>query len=187
MNMREGKGSKFNIRRKLTVATVKSSLPFKIKFLSIFSFIFHAFKKTRSIPSQYKTSSQTLVQPPTTFQVFRNSRFYVPGLLILNFLLLVVIPSFVYYFYNYFNKEINKTLNYTIWLLNICSYLFDAIVYIFLHPLVRKMLRKKFRRIFGSGRHRTSSGSSSHSLVDMSRRKISLYLGMEIFCGAQNV
>ena len=141
-----------------------------------YAFIFHTFKRTRCLPTHYThTSIKHHTQTPkqSTFEIFRNSRFYVSGLLILNFLVFVVVTDVIYLFCVVIGGSTSHVLIYSIWILNNVSYLCDAVIYVFLQPLVRKMLWRKVAKVMPGVRRAPSTQKLD---VDMRKRKASFYM-----------
>ena len=109
-----------------------------------YSVIFHMYKKTRLTPTESNSKrTRKRQRKKSNFQIFRNSRFYVSGLLIVTFLLFVVIPDLIYLFFRIKNGKENETLDDIILILFLVSYLSDAIIYIFMQVPVRRLLWKK--------------------------------------------
>ena len=119
-------------------------LPFNFIFIIIavssYSYIFHKYRVTRISPTQV----QNLPTPPESiFKVFRNSRFYVSVLLILNFMLFVVVPDIII-----FNiKNIDILIVKISFILFDISFIIDAWVYVFFRLRVKRLMWKKLLNI----------------------------------------
>lgn len=114
-------------------------------FLTIITYvvIFKTFRRTRV----FSVTASTTYATPTCWQVFRNSRFYVSVLIILSFVLFMIFPDITFMFCA-FNKKGDVGLallrDITCVIYQI-AYLSDAVIYIFMHQPVRKLLWKKIR------------------------------------------
>ena len=78
-----------------------------------------------------------------SFDVFRRSRFYIPVLLILSFLLLVLVPHVVGFLYGQVHQKQWDMVNSICWMLYAVSDIINAWVYIFVQRPVRTLLWKK--------------------------------------------
>ena len=97
---------------------------------------------------QYKRSLGVNIRSPQgngTFVVFYKSRFYLPVLLILTFLLFITIPHLTYVFaISIPNKKSGKLLSACVISYSL-SNIIDGCLYIFLQPNIANQLRKTFR------------------------------------------
>lgn len=104
-----------------------------------YGFIFHLYKRTRVPPARTSSSEP----PPSAFQVFKASRFYIAVLLMTTFIFFMAIPEMIHLSvvvisgYHYTPLKIVLTI---LWAL---SYFSDAIIYIWMKPSVRKLMKKK--------------------------------------------
>ena len=105
-----------------------------------YSFIFRKFKQTRSSPSQTESNKKPRL---TSFQVFRNSRFYLSGLLVMTFVTFIVVPDVIYLFVAVVYGNGTDLLLIGCWISYSISNLSDALIYIFAQHSVRKLLMKK--------------------------------------------
>ena len=112
-----------------------------------YAFIFHKYKETRLMPTQMKTNGSKDHQLESTFKIFRNSRFFVSLLLILNILVLVVVPDLTYLFYGVVRYHKTGTVDDITLILFLLSYLFDAFIYTFIQRPVRRLLWKKMLKV----------------------------------------
>lgn len=113
-----------------------------------YGFIFHKFKQTRLLPAQISfskaTNSRTSV---SSFKAFRQSRFYIPVLLVLTFILLVVVPDIINLVYSIILHKESKILDRFLLICFQLSYLNDAIIYIFIQQQTRRILRRKMMKV----------------------------------------
>ena len=107
---------------------------FIVLALITYGFIFHKYRQTRlRVPgcmSVYKVTS--------TLHIFRKSRFYIPVLLIITFLLLMIAPDITYLIVGIVYKSESETLLTCCWISYAISNLADAYIYIFVQYEVRK-------------------------------------------------
>ena len=124
-----------------TIGYAHLTLDFTFICVAVFSYgyIFHKFRQTREIP----TASQSCTSRQNIFQVFRNSRFFVAGLLILSFLVLLIFPDLLFTFGEFEGIAVGIIAT-TLTHLNFVS---DAVIYIFMDRLVKGMLYKKLRHL----------------------------------------
>ena len=119
-------------------------LPFNFIFIIIavasYSYIFHKYRVTRINPTQVQN-----VSTPTEsiFKVFRNSRFYLSVLLILNFMLFVVVPDIIISTIN----DIPNIILKIIFILFDISFIIDAWVYVFFRLRVKRLMWEKLLNI----------------------------------------
>ena len=102
-----------------------------------YAFIFQKYKQTRVHPV-----NRDVGPPMSTFEVFRRSKFYIPLLLIITFTIFMAIPEMIHLFYIRQRHEpvVLKTVLCILWAL---SYLCDAIIYIWMKPSVKALLKYK--------------------------------------------
>ena len=110
-----------------------------------YTMIFKEYKNTRAapVPLSYVNENNTTARrkKESSIKLFLNSRFYVSGLLIATFLVLVVIPDLVYLFHTVIGKHGSILFNDIVLVFFLLSYLNDALIYIFMQPEVRRLLR----------------------------------------------
>ena len=122
-----------------------------------------------SVNSQQQSSSK-----PNSFDVLKNSKFYVSALLILTFFLLVVLVDVGYVvLYKKNNGEVTKRQIGIIRTFYTTSFLFDALIYIFLQPHMRRMLGGLVARVRRLGR-RGSSITPDANRMGRIRKKVRL-------------
>lgn len=105
--------------------------------------IFQKFKESRSAPLRHRLNKGKKLN---TFQVFRKSNFYVSGLLIASFILLMVIPDLVYLVIGILKAEKTDELVAYCFLSILLSYFVDGFIYILLQRKVRMKLKKKIKK-----------------------------------------
>ena len=115
--------------------------------VAMYSYIFVEYKRSserRRAMIQIQGSSST---PLSSFRLFRQSKFFIQILLVGSFTAFVVLPDLVLMYYGALGMEISETvceycsISYTI------SDMTCGLIYIFLQPSVRKLLRNKMRRV----------------------------------------
>ena len=117
----------------------------------IYSYIFHAYKKTRAAPTENRNSDvprshsvHNLCQSiQRSYEIFRDSRFYIAVLLVLSFLLFMVVPNLVYLFYGLPNNN-KHDIKDTAKIFYQISFISNAWIYCFVVRRVRTELRKVF-------------------------------------------
>ena len=121
-------------------------LPFNFIFIIIaiacYSYIFHKYRLTRINPTPVGTT-QTATE--SIFKVFRNSRFYVSVLLILNFICFVIFPEIIVSFIED-NDKTSLCRNIMFILFDI-SFIIDAWVYVFFRLPVKRLMWEKLLNI----------------------------------------
>ena len=113
---------------------------FIILALVTYCFIFHKYASTRGLPTENRRIRPRRIN---VIQVFRKSRFYVPVMLILTFIIFMVIPDLTYLFVGIIGGEESPTLLIVCWICYAVSNLADAWIYIFEKTTVRRMLFRK--------------------------------------------
>ena len=122
-------------------------------FLAVSShgYIFNKYRQSKRDPVITRKSS---VHPhrkeESLWKVFRKSRFYISALLIMTFLFMVVLPKLVYFFiFNHIDDGLCKTLLAVgVAFLYHFSFLLDVVIYVFLHPHLKRVLLKKLSKIW---------------------------------------
>ena len=79
----------------------------------------------------------------SAWQLFRRSRFYIPVLLIVTFLVFFVVPDLTYLFIGIIQNKRSKLLLTICWICYAISNIIDAYIYIFVQKSVRKALFNK--------------------------------------------
>ena len=79
---------------------------------------------------------------------FRVSRFCVPVLIILSFVVFMLLPDLIYLFYGVLGNNLSDTLSACCWISYAISNLIDGWVYIFMQKPVKLMLREKVLSCF---------------------------------------
>lgn len=108
-----------------------------------YTLIFRKYSKSQKKLSTFSKSSNRSLHKPSWF---KNSFINVPGLLIVSFSLLVVIPAILYLTIGILEKNRSDLLETACSISYSCANCIDAGIYIFLQDDVRKLLMKKFRR-----------------------------------------
>ena len=111
-----------------------------------YSYIFHKYKQTRPLPT-HKIRRRGVTDKPSLNQVaiYRNSRFHIPVLIVISFVVLKVLPDLTAEIF------IFGDVNDVDMMLNICfvSYAFagiaSAYIYVFVQKPIRALLCKKVR------------------------------------------
>ena len=119
---------------------------FIIVLVVCYAYIFRQFKQTRVMPHQQQTSTTVAVRQ-STFLVFRKSKFFIPFLLTLTYVLFVIIPDLLYLFIAVVNDNFSVELDTACYISYAVSDLVDAILYIFLYDDVRRLLWRKIKTI----------------------------------------
>ena len=119
---------------------------FIIVLIVCYAYIFRQFKQTRVMPHQQQTSTTVAVRQ-STFLVFRKSKFFIPFLLTLTYVLFVLIPDLLYLFIAVVNDNFSVELDTACYISYAVSDLVDAILYIFLYDDVRRLLWRKIKTI----------------------------------------
>lgn len=109
-------------------------------------FIFRKFKRSQAAPIKLRRASVFHQPQLTNCQVFLNSNFRVPVLLITTFLFLVVIPDLIYLFVGIVMKKRSDGVVAYCFISILLSYFVDGFIYILLHSKVRAILTKKMRK-----------------------------------------
>ena len=119
--------------------------------MSTHGYLFHKYRHTRMQPSLTRTGSNfsTQKEPESLWRVFRNSRFYISCLLMATFVGMVVLPKFIYFFlFRHIDDRLCKhILSVVVALLYYLSFALDAVIYIFLHPPLKRLLWRELRDI----------------------------------------
>lgn len=113
-------------------------------------FIFKEYKFSQLGSLQALSTSAAATASPSTLKLFQNSNFFIPVLLTLSFTVFIALPDLLYFFLIVIDKRkkndiflVLARLSYSV------SDLLDALIYLFLHPLVREKLAEKVRYIRG--------------------------------------
>ena len=116
--------------------------------LSIVTYLY-IFKKYKS--SQSSTSSISTVSrahSSSSANLFKNSKFFIPLLLTITFVIFIALPNFSYFFITEINKKKYPALRVAVRLCYSLSELVDAFIYLYLQPSVRRLLWKKLQMLF---------------------------------------
>ena len=119
---------------------------FLITAIITYVYIFHKYKQSRLPPTPLHRRS-SMVECVKTFKVFKQSRFYIPLLLTLTFVVFMVIPEFVNLSRVASGRKSTEDVALTtclkiMWTL---SYLVDAVIYIWMKTSVRKLMKRKLQ------------------------------------------
>ena len=121
-------------------------------FVIVLSFVTYLFIFRRYKSSQTSTfciSTVSTAQSSSLANLFKNSKFFIPLLLIITFVMFVAVPDLLYFFIIEINKKKSPVLLVAARLCYSLSDLVDAFIYLYLQPSVRRLLWKKlqmFRR-----------------------------------------
>ena len=110
-------------------------------------YIFRRYKSSQSNTSRIATVSTA--QSSSSANLFKNSKFFIPLLLTITFVMFVAVPDLLYFFIIEINKKKSPVLLVAVRLCYSLSDLVDAFIYLYLQPSVRRLLWKKlqmFRR-----------------------------------------
>ena len=138
---------------------------FVVTAITTYTIIFY--KYTTSVRRRPTTvasaSSQKINEKPNALDVLKSSKFYVSALLILTFMLLVVLVDICYVvLYQNNNGVVSRR---QVGLIRICyttSFLFNALVYIFLQSHLRRLLGGLVTRFRRLGRSSVTSHVNGH-------------------------
>lgn len=131
--------------------------------------IFRKYNRSERVLSKRRQSLRENKKPDNSFQVFRKSRFFVPVLLILTFIVFLVIPDMVLLFEGVIMKRMTDTLLTSCWISYAVSNMTDACIYIFMQDPVRRLLWKKIRQIWKRGYGESHNGLNT---VDSQRSRL---------------
>lgn len=109
--------------------------------------IFRKYNNSERVLLARRKSVRNNKKPDSSFQVFRKSRFFVPVLLILTFLLFMVIPDMIILFIGVVMNQMSDILLTSCWISYAVSNMTDACIYIFMQDTVRDLFIKKTRRL----------------------------------------
>ena len=110
-------------------------------------YIFKRYKSSQSSTSHISTVYR--VHSSSSANLFKNSKFFIPLLLTITFVIFVAVPDLSYFFIIEINKKKYPALLVAVRLCYSLSDLVDAFIYLYLQPSVRRLLWKKlqmFRR-----------------------------------------
>ena len=120
-----------------------------------------ALRKTRRISPVKEGDSEEVVDSPppvipfrqrrqrrSSMQTFRKSKFFIPVLLILSFLVFIVGADMIMLFVVVIGKNNSKWLSVTLQISYSVSNLLDAWIYIFLEPELKSLLGRKVKACF---------------------------------------
>ena len=113
-------------------------------------YIFHKYRESRLDPILSRSASnQSYKKPDSVWKVFRNSRFYVSCLLIATFIFMVVLPKLLYFFafQHITSLPLKTAFDVAVGLLYYLSFLGDVVIYIFLHPPLKRLMWRKLGKI----------------------------------------
>lgn len=102
-----------------------------------YGIIFYKFMNSRKGPVIAAHNSVIRVN---TFQTFKNSRFIVPVMLVISFILFVIVPDILYDF-----VDTSYEMEVSLAFLLAAAYSIDAFIYIFMNETLRKLLWRKIR------------------------------------------
>jgi len=111
-------------------------IAFVILAFITYSFIFHKFKQSQTPPVQRSVHTKSI----RTITVFRKSRFHIPLLIILSFMIFMIVPDLTYLFVAVLNERKAPLVLAICWISYCISNLIDAWIYIFMQRRVRRHL-----------------------------------------------
>ena len=120
---------------------------FVLLAVTTYFFIFQKYKKSYRVSSQRTKNVPTDKKAESSFRIFQKSRFFVPVLLILTFIIFMLIPDLIYLFVGVIKKNKSDILLASCWISYAVSNAVDACIYIFMQDPVKKLLWKKVRRL----------------------------------------
>lgn len=128
-------------------------IAFMVLAVFTYIFIFRKFKQSQLPPVhlQYDKSVSTTKKTKrqnSTFEAFKNSRFYISVLLILTFILFMIVPDLAYLFICILPKRESELILTICWIVYGIANICDAFIYIYLQAEVKELLVKKVRRLF---------------------------------------
>ena len=116
------------------------SITFLMFVVITYSVIFYKFIQTRHSPHGESESRSCTMGVMKLLRLFRNSRFFLSALLIIAYVILFVVPSFLFHVH----KSARRLR--IMWFSTALSYMVDAVIYILSKPCIRKLCLKILRR-----------------------------------------
>ena len=140
--------------KKLFYTFIYPTLEFAFILLAIVTYvvIFKKYDGSERVLSQRRKSVRENRKPDSSFTVFRKSRFFVPFLLILSFIIFMVIPDLIVLFVGVLSggsAPLSDVLISSCWISYAVANIVDALIYIFMQDSVRRLLWKKGKRVLG--------------------------------------
>ena len=135
------------------------TMEFLFVFLAIttYIFIFRKYKITRISPAPnleiLKLSPKTRKRRRSSFYIFRRSKFFIPVLLILTFLIFMVGADLTLLFVGVIQGNDSLELRTAVFISYAISNLFDAWIYIFLQKDVKRLLYRKLGLVSASNQN----------------------------------
>jgi hypothetical protein len=122
-----------------------------------YALIFNKFKLTRNIPVEKRTrrrrqgvtesSKPSTTETQSLLQIYRNSRFHIPVLIITSFLLFKVTPDLITEVLGCTDSVLEDTTLHVCLMSYSASGMISAYVYLFTQPSVKNLMRKKLRQL----------------------------------------
>ena len=109
-------------------------------------YIFKRYKSAQSSTSSISTVSRA--HSSSSAKLFKNSKFFIPLLLAITFVIFIAVPNLSYFFITEINKKKYPALLVAARLCYPLSDLVDAFIYLYLQPSIRKLLWKKLQMLF---------------------------------------
>ena len=106
-------------------------------------YIFKRYKSSQSSTSRVSTVSRA--HSSSSANLFKNSKFFIPLLLTITFVIFIAVPDLLYFFIIEINKKKSPVHLVAVRLCYSLSDLVDAFIYLYLQPSVRRLLWKKFQ------------------------------------------
>ena len=106
--------------------------------------------RTRAIELSSKSTSgeDITAKPQSGFKLFNKSRFYIPVVLILVFLLFVALPDLIFLIIGIHALHESQDIIFaSCWILYAICNAVDAVVYVFLQQRVRNLLKEKVKKV----------------------------------------
>ena len=114
--------------------------------IGTYLYIFKRYKSSQSSTSSISTVSRA--HSLSSANLFKNSKFFIPLLLTITFVILIAVPDLSYFFIIEINKKKYPALLVAVRLCYSLSDLADAFIYLYLQPSVRRLLWKKLQMLF---------------------------------------
>ena len=111
-----------------------------------YGFIFRKFKDCQKPPAHVACNHHVAKRQNSTFEVFKNSRFYISVLLIFTFILFMIVPDLIYLFICIIPNAPSPTILTACWISYGIANISDAFIYILLQVEVKTLLMKKVRK-----------------------------------------
>ena len=88
----------------------------------------------------------------SSFALLKETKFYIPMLLVVTFIVFMVVPDLVMLFYGILGGNMSETLTVFCSISYSVSNIADGVIYIFLQPAVMSLLRKFIGKLINASR-----------------------------------